>query len=88
MSDLVVTLTTAELEALIERSVRKIVAQPAEEILSTAQVAQRLGLHPKTVARMVRTEGLPGHRVGGREFRFRTSEVGAWLAARTAKKAG
>jgi excisionase family DNA binding protein len=68
--------------------VRKVIAQPVDAILTTTQVAEKLGMHSKTVARLVRLEGLPGHRIGGREYRFRASEVDAWLAARSAKKAG
>jgi excisionase family DNA binding protein len=88
MSDLVVTLTTAQLEALIERAVRKVVGQAPVEFLKTDAIARRLGMHPKTVTRLVRVEGLPAHRPGGGEYRFRVSEVDAWLEARGARKAG
>jgi excisionase family DNA binding protein len=47
-----------------------------EALLTTADVARLLRVHPKHVYRLLR-RGLPGHRVGG-EWRFMASEVLRW----------
>jgi len=52
-------------------------AQP-EPWYSTRQIARHLGVHVKTVLRLVHTRGLPTHRLGNR-LRFKPSEVDRWL---------
>ena len=49
-----------------------------ERLLSTREVAEYLGIHPKTVARLRKCEGLPFLRVGGR-VRFDRVLVARWL---------
>ena len=49
-----------------------------EPLLSERQVSQLLGLHAKTVQRMARRGELPAIRIG-RYWRFRASELNAWL---------
>ena len=47
-----------------------------DELLTTREVAAVLKVSPQTVARMAKTERLPGFRLpGGREWRFRRSEI-------------
>jgi excisionase family DNA binding protein len=82
-------LTVEQLDHRIRKAVDAALGEAARppEVLTTEQVAKRLGLHPKTVARLVRTEGLPAHRLGGEgrgEYRFKASEVDAWFEARKA----
>jgi excisionase family DNA binding protein len=52
----------------------------AETLLTTAEVARHLRVHPKHVYRLLRA-GLPGLRVGG-EWRFEPERVRAWAEAR------
>ena len=49
-----------------------------EPLLSDAQAGELLGLHPKTVQRMARRGEIPAIRIG-RYWRFRASELNAWL---------
>ena len=50
-----------------------------EPLLNDVEAAQFLGgLHPKTVQRMARCGQLPAYRIG-RYWRFRASELSAWL---------
>jgi len=49
-------------------------------LLTTAEAAALLRVHPKHVYRLLR-RGLPAHRVGG-EWRFRGDELLAWAAVR------
>ncbi len=50
-----------------------------EPLMSDAEAAQFLGgLHRKTVQRMARRGELPAFRIG-RYWRFRASELSAWL---------
>ncbi len=44
------------------------------------------GLHPKTVQRMARRGALPHYRVG-KYFRYRVSELDAWLRAQRNRRA-
>jgi putative molybdopterin biosynthesis protein len=52
----------------------------AQELLTSAEVARLLRVHPKHVYRLLRA-GLPGLRVGG-EWRFRAERVLAWAETR------
>jgi excisionase family DNA binding protein len=45
-------------------------------------VAQILGIHPKTVERMAAREELPGIRVG-RYWRFDSAELSRWISAKS-----
>lgn len=50
--------------------------------LTSDDVAARLQVVPKTVRKLVATQGLPAFRVGKR-LRFVETEVDAWIAARS-----
>jgi excisionase family DNA binding protein len=50
-------------------------------LLTTSEVAELLHVHPKTVARLRKCEGLPFLRVGGR-IRFDAIQVARWLSDR------
>jgi excisionase family DNA binding protein len=52
-----------------------------EPLLTTAEVARLLRIHPKTVLRYVKTSGLPCTRLGGR-LRFMSAQVLRWLEQR------
>ncbi len=58
----------------------------ADALLTTAEVAALLRVHPKHVYRLLR-KGLPARRVGG-EWRFARAEVLAWSGARGAAAPG
>ena len=49
-----------------------------EPLLSDVEVAELLGLHPKTVQRLAREGDIPAIRVG-RYWRFRASELNEWI---------
>lgn len=52
--------------------------KPGSRLLSTKEVAAKLGVHHKIVLRWVRNLSLPCFRFG-KEFRFDESEVEAWV---------
>lgn len=84
---MLVTLTTAELEQLVadrvRESVREEVAQLVEpRFLTVADVAEMLQVCTKTVANLVRKEGLPVARQLGRELRFDRDQVVGWMRER------
>lgn len=54
----------------------------ADCFLTAREVADRLGLHVKTVLRYVRVAGLPACRLPGGDLRFAWPEVSGWLGAR------
>lgn len=51
-------------------------------LLTTRQVADRLGLSPATVLRRWRTGELPGYRLASNVLRFDEGELEAWLRSR------
>ncbi len=78
-SELAVTLTVAQLAELVEDAVRKASGSGGpSDVMTREQVAGLLGLHPNVVGKMVKTRGLPAHRIGN-GLRFLRSEVLAWL---------
>ena len=52
-----------------------------DRLLDAAEVASFLGVHPKTVYRLMRSDRLPCVRVGTR-VRFLASDVLRWVSAR------
>jgi excisionase family DNA binding protein len=81
MTTTVVVLTSAELEALVERVVARARERehPASgaEVMTRAQVAELLHVEPHHVRTLVK-RGMPAHRLGT-QWRFRRGEVLAWL---------
>jgi excisionase family DNA binding protein len=59
-----------------------------DALLTTAEMAAVLKIHPETRAQRVRLEALPAHRTGdgAGEYQFKRGEVEAWLAARRAQR--
>jgi len=48
-------------------------------LLTTRQVADWLGVSPKTVLRRARAGEIPSFRIGTNALRFNEAEVAAWL---------
>jgi excisionase family DNA binding protein len=53
-------------------------------LLTTRQVAERLGLSPATVLRRARTGEIPSFRLASNVLRFSADELDAWLEAKRA----
>ena len=54
------------------------------ELFTIRETAERLGLHPKTVERMIRRGDLPSMRIGDRKgIRVRADDLQAFIDART-----
>ena len=51
-------------------------------LMTTRQVAERLGVAPATVLRRWRNGDLPGFRIDVNVLRFDAGEIDAWLATR------
>jgi excisionase family DNA binding protein len=84
---MLVMLTAAELEQLLEQRVRSAIRDEVERLceprfLTIAEVAEMLRLSTKTVTNLVRKEGLPVARQLGRELRFERDRVVEWMRAR------
>lgn len=80
----VITLTDAELEAMLERAAKAAVAAlTVPEVLTAKEAGELLRLHEQTIQRMAKAGDLPGHRVGN-EWRFRRSELLANLSKEVA----
>lgn len=86
-----VALSPLDLEALVERAVAKAlrsrgVEEPVE-YLDPREAAQLVGIHERSLIKLATTAaGFPGHRVG-RLWRFKRSELLAWLEAQPKKRA-
>jgi excisionase family DNA binding protein len=82
-----VLLTPEQLDALLQRAVREAMASvqtsgsDSPDVLTRAQAAELLQVTEHHVTRLHRKEGLPGHKLG-REWRYRRSEILAWIAKR------
>jgi excisionase family DNA binding protein len=57
-----------------------------ERLLTAREVADELGVTPRTVLRWTRAGVLPGYRIGGRALRFRADEVDGWLEQRRTRE--
>lgn len=68
-------------EELVRAMQARTPANEAPEYLTSADVAELLGVHARTIAKMVARDGLPAHRFGSKLLRFKRSEVVAWLEA-------
>ncbi len=87
----VVVIEAEELRAMIRAEVRAALAErragDPDPWLDANAVAELLGVHPRTVAKLSSREGLPAHRIGAKLLRYRRAEVFAWLEERS-RKAG
>lgn len=87
MTQAVVVLTPEQVEELVQRTLDRAASMKEQrEVLDSDGVAEMLGMNKRTVLAYVESEGLPGHHLGGTIYRFRRSEVLAWLTARKAKQ--
>ena len=85
---LAVQLTVEELRSLVRDAVKQELAlvpkgvEPSE-VLTRKQAAELLSVNPHQMPKLIK-EGLPAHRfgVGGKQWRFRRSEILQWLAKR------
>ena len=48
-----------------------------ERLLTTAEAARLLGVHPKTIEKWARSGTVPAYNLG--RWKFRASELDAWL---------
>jgi excisionase family DNA binding protein len=56
----------------------RIAYERIDQLLDSAQAAFFLGIHRKTLQRIIRSDQMPALRVG-RLWRFRKSDLNAWL---------
>lgn len=57
-------------------------------LLTTREVAERLGVTPETVLRWIDTRGLPARRLTSRAIRFDETDLDAWLRERATRAGG
>jgi excisionase family DNA binding protein len=81
-----VVLTSTDLERLLGALVRTAMREEGQSLiapsfLTAAEVAEMLRVHPKTVVKLVKDEGLPVVRKLGRELRFERAAVVEWMRA-------
>jgi excisionase family DNA binding protein len=60
-----------------ERRSKKDELVPAREVLTVAEVAEYLRVHPTTIYRLLQAKKLPGFRVGS-EWRFSKDAIDRW----------
>ncbi len=87
LRDPIVVLTLEQLRTVVREEVAGALAKagPAEnesDILDREQAAKLIGVTTRTIPRLVKRDGLPTLRRVGKLWRFRRSEVMAWLAAK------
>lgn len=60
-----------------------------DRLLTVAEVCELVRVHPQSVRRWIKEDGLPAIQFGGRTgYRIRLSDLEAFLAARATGKAG
>lgn len=83
-----VVIDVDDLERRIEGAVRRALAarsaEPAPEYLTTKQAAALVGVHPRSVIRLVRDEGLPVIKLGDKTMRYDRAAVLDWMRGRGA----
>lgn len=86
---MIVTLTATELAEIVSKAVANQLATLPQsvEVLRLEQAAEFLGRSPKTVMKLVETEGLPARYISDREPRFLRSALIEWLNNRPSKPA-
>lgn len=81
-----VVIDVDDLERRIEGAVRRALAarsnEPAPEYLTTKQAAELVGVHPRSVIRLVRDEGLPAIKLGDKTMRYDRAAVLEWMRGR------
>lgn len=78
---LLVTLTLADLEALLDRKLAAVASPALPRFLTGPQCAQWLDCTPQAISQWCREEGMP-HVQLGRERRFEPAHVVAWMRSR------
>lgn len=63
---------------IIDEAVSRALATARPEYLTRKQLAAELGITVQTLATF-EAEGLPGHQIGPRTYRFVRSEVDEWI---------
>jgi len=74
------------MRASVDAAVARLETSPAEapaqpELMTVAECAAYLRVHPKTLPELIRRHGLPCALVGRRR-RFRRADIDRWLASR------
>ncbi len=80
----VALLTAEQIAAIVETAVTRALSVKSDEseILTREQVAEMLKVHPVTVTQYAKKKGLRGIQLTGGDWRFRRSDVDAWLEQR------
>jgi excisionase family DNA binding protein len=69
---------------MIRQELKAVLGGQPAELMTTAQVAEELGVSDDLVRLWVREQGCPCIRAGQKKFRFRLADVLAWLENRNA----
>lgn len=82
--------TPEQLRAMLRAAVEEVLAERERNerelvYLDVAQAAELVGVHPRTLRKLIATDGLPGVRVG-QLWRFPRHELIAWLERRRGAK--
>lgn len=88
-TELVVTLTTDQLKALVTEAVKEGLEAFSlpDEILNLKEAGELLKMHPDVLARKAADEEIPGHRAGV-QWRFVRTELIQWVREQTARPKG
>lgn len=76
---LLIAIRPSELGSIIRREVKAALGERPAELMTTAQVAEELGVSDDLVRLWVREQGCPCIRAGQKKFRFRFADVVAFL---------
>lgn len=50
-----------------------------ENYISIEEAAEYLGVKPSTIRTWIKTKALPAHKIGGKLWKFKRSEIDEWV---------
>lgn len=60
--------------------------QTNENYISIEEAAEYLGVKPSTIRTWIKTKEMPAHKIGGKLWKFKRSEIDAWVDSEKGKK--
>ena len=60
--------------------------QNNENYISIEEAAEYLGVKPSTIRTWIKTKDMPAHKIGGKLWKFKRSEIDKWVDSEKGKK--
>ena len=57
-----------------------------ENYISIEEAAEYLGVKPSTIRTWIKSKNMPAHKIGGKLWKFKRSEIDAWVDGKNKQK--